>query len=277
MNSVITARARLILLALLGVCLSSTLIAAEDSPEWHEAERKAFVTLTQPEASLADAVRQIEQKAPISGQEAMFRASIFLRAGMNEQAIQSLRDLKRLSPDLAGSMVSSMYHSACDDRQVWDVAQAICEIFGERVTDITLENRLIKHMQETGWSDVQIDAWLAARPSGVRGFWLRERMRFNADGARAKLLAELAEGVRSTPTDADKAIEYLEVLTDLPQDPQAAPDLTWMSDVVRPRLATEAARLAELLNRLSAKAAAVVFYRKAIETSLTDEDLRELS
>ena len=112
---------------------------------------------------------------------------------MSQQAIKALKTLKRLCPQLGNYQVSSIYYSACDEHCDWDVAQGVADIFADNISEINLENRLLKHLLASGWSVAGIDNWLAQKPKGKNSFWVKERLRFNVKHDRAEeLLDQLA-------------------------------------------------------------------------------------
>ena len=61
----------------------------------------------------------------------MYKIDIYMRAGMNNEAIEMLRELKSLSPQLNDYQIGLIYYDACDAYEAWRVAKATVEIFAE--------------------------------------------------------------------------------------------------------------------------------------------------
>ncbi|HEY2882896.1 MAG TPA: hypothetical protein VGJ15_10690, partial [Pirellulales bacterium] len=225
--------------------ISSRAAFAEERPDWGQAQHEVSRILWQPNASIVALVRQVSQTPATNGQEAMFRLAVFMRAGLNDDAVNAVADLKRLDPKLGGGELDGIYYEACDHAHNWAVSQKLLETFADVVSVGDLENRLIKHFQESGWSVDKIDAWLADKPKGSQNFWIKERLRFNVANHREQLLEkQLADAVRAHPDDVAGALAYLAVLAEVHYDPNTTPDVAWVSEVVKPKLASDASEMA---------------------------------
>jgi tetratricopeptide (TPR) repeat protein len=250
-----------------------------ESPEWWQAEKEVTAALSKPGADIAVLAAAARTAKPATGREAMFNLSLLLRAGMNRDAQAAVKELKRTAPDLESHQVAGIYYLACDRLIAWDVAQTVVEEFAANVREISLGNRLLKHMQEAGRTVEQIDEWLAHKPPGRDNLWVKERLRFNVEHGRGDDLArEMCDQVRKTPDDAQRAIALLDALLYArPWKPgKSPPELAWMSETVKPKLATEAAELARRLKDFDQPAVAVTFYSRAVETPLTDKEIESL-
>jgi hypothetical protein len=256
----------------------------EATPDLSKAEQEVRAALVLPDASLAALVQQLGQSKPTSGQEALFRFSAFSRAGMETEAIQSLRDLKGFCPEFGrslvgygGSELTGMYYEACNKQRDWNLAQAIVDIFADNIIDVELESGLVKHLLDSGWSVEQIDEWLAAKPRGSGNFWINERLTFNKQrGRSAAFEKELADRVRAKPDDAAEALAFLNALLYARTAPKSL-DLAWMAKIVKPNRASDAQAIASRLAELGAPGSAAVFYRQAMDIPLTDDDIQEMT
>ncbi len=246
-----------------------------DEPDWGQAERELTTCLWVSNTPMATLARAATRQAVTDGQSAMFKASVFLWAGMNEHAIAALHELRRACPMLSSPQISRIYYEACECQDAWDIAQAAVELFAENVTELPLENRLLKHGLESGRTVQQIDAWLAARPPGIGSFWIKERLRFAQTHGRGKaLLEEWSARVRQDPT-VTNALVFLDALLYARQG-ERPPDLSWFADAVKPTRALEAQALAQQLQQLEAWASAVAYYEQAIAIPVTEPEVREL-
>ena len=252
--------------------------AQEKEPSWNQAQREATALLMKPEANLAALVKQVSASPPTSGQQALFRLSVLTRAGLTKESVQTLQTLKRLSPDLKEGQISGIYYEACDHLRAWEVAQALLELFAENVSVVDMETRLLDHWTKVGWTVSQIDAWLAARPKGKGEVWVKERRRFNLKNGRGEaLLRELEAHARANPQDMIGVQTYIGTLVEaLYTGRYPTPDLAWMISSIKPTRATDAASLASACVALSNKKTALSFYRKAIATALTTQELQSL-
>jgi len=249
---------------------------AESAPaDWWQAQREVTATLLEGKKSLTQWVAEASGAEPANAQEAFARISVFLRAGMTVAAVQALRDLKALCPGLESYQVSSLYYDAGDGAGAWEVAQAAVELFADDLSDLSLENRLLKHLLDRGWTVDQVDRWLADRPRGKDGFWVKERLRFNtAQGRGEALVKALADGVRAAPADIPGALVFLDALMGARRGDEAKPDLSWLATTLKPALATQAADLGTRLQTLGDLVTAAGFLRQGVEIPFTEAEAR---
>lgn len=251
-----------------------TLVAASagEAPDWWRAKSEVSRDLTH--SDLTQLVSEARTSETRDGQESMGKLYLFMRAGMEQDASHALKELKAVCPDLDNHQVASIYYTACDDFRAWDTAQRVVEVFADNLSELALGNRLLRHMEEAGWDYDRIDAWLADQPEGVGCFWIKERLAFQARHGRGEALtAELAAGAREHPEDAGRAIAFLEVLSHARPYGAEAQDLAWIADTVHPARATDAECMASLLKALGQPGTAEVFFRQAMETPLTREEV----
>ena len=249
--------------------------AGGESAEWWKAQRDVVDVLMEERADFADLLARVRAK-PRSAQEAMFRLNVLMRGGMNEEARETLSQLRELSPDLSNHQIGGIYYAACDEFSSWDLAQAVVEVFASNISQLALENRLLKHFEEAGWSVEKVDRWLADMPTGIENFWVKERLRFNVVRGRGDwLVRELVDRVKGNPQDIAGAIALLDGLIYARHTGEEKWDLSWMAETTKPTRATEAESIALRLKTLGQLAAAITFYSQAIETPLTDEEVHD--
>ncbi|UCD53053.1 MAG: hypothetical protein JSW27_10510 [Phycisphaerales bacterium] len=252
--------------------------ANRDMPDGWQAQRDVLAILMDQGQDFAKLVATAGASKPETGQEAMVKLSVLMRAGMTKEAIETVMELKELCPDLANHQIESVYYEACDYFSAWEVAQCVVEVFAGNISEIALENRLLKHLQKSGWSIEQVDRWLAAMPPGADGFWVNERLRFNTvHGRSERLVRELTNRVRGNPEDIDSAIMFLDALVYARHTGAEGWDFSWMAEAIRPQLTTEAEQIASRLKTLNNWMTAATFYIQAIDTPLTDEEVGHLA
>jgi len=161
--------------------------------------------------------------------------------------------------------------------KAWNVAKSAVEIFAETVSDLSLSNRLLKHLLATGWTFEEVDEWLAGMPKGKDGFWVKARLRFNTEHGRGEALAKkLCKEVRKNPEDLDGVFVLLDALYSARFVGEKKLELSWMPKEIRSKLATDAEEIARKLKRLENWEEAKSFYERAIDTPLTEEEVRRL-
>jgi len=267
-----------VVLAVMGSMQARALGGAgeEGRPDWLEAEREVGTVLVREGRDIADVVGEVMASRPKTGREAMFKLNVLMRAGMNEAAAEAVEELGELYPELQNYQISSVYYRACDDYEAWGLARRVLEVFAQRVTDVWLENRLLKHWLESGGRFDEIDGWFAEMPAGRKGYWVKERLRFNeSQGRGEKLVRELAAGVRENPEDIEGAVVFLDALIHAGNRRREELDLSWVAAAIKPRLGTEAEGIASRLKTLEKWEAASSFFKRAIATELTDEEVRD--
>ena len=253
-----------------GLAMSS---AAE--PVWWSTEEEATRLLFEQKRNIVELAREMIDSDPENAHEAMFKINIMMRTGMSEQAIKALKTLKRLCHQL--EEVSGIYYAACDEHYDWDVARNVAEIFADNISEINLENRLLKHLLASGWSVEDIDNWLAQKPRGKNSFWVKERLRFNVKHDRAEeLIDQLAAAVRKSPEDISGAMDFLDALSYSRHDIDDQWDVSWIGEACKPEQALQAAELAGRLETYRDWNTAAKFYHLAMTIPMTYEEAHHL-
>jgi tetratricopeptide (TPR) repeat protein len=217
---------------------------------------------------------QVGTKPATSAEQAWLRVIACVRTGRSARAVAALGHLGEVAPPPGGYPISRLYHELCDRYRDWKLAQHLLEAFEDSIHDVSLQNRLIKHWQEAGWSNGRIDAWLAARGPGYGGYWVMQRVRFRARcGTARALLDQLAETLRAEPADRARVVLFLDAAAMAHDGAQPPCDLGWMTKTLTGVAPLEASKIAEKLRRLSAHEQAVFFYKRALARPLTEEEV----
>lgn len=247
-------------------------------PDWWNTARDVTDLLFVQKKSLVDLVRSMMDTKPQDAHEAMLKINIMMRAGMTKEAKVALEALKELRPKLDNYSVNRIYYTAVDKYRAWEIARSTVEIFADNISELTLENRLLEHFQESGWGVTNIDNWLANMPVGKNNFWIKERFRFSAKhGEEKQLLQQLTEDLKKEPNDVAKAIAFLDAILYARDYAKDYWDPSWIAEICKPTEATEARSLAERLKRTKKWPAAAKVYRLAIAVPLTNEEVNNLA
>jgi len=251
--------------------------AASEPPTWLETQREVVTVLQERKTDLGDLVKQVNASMAGTCWEAMFKLNVLLRAGVDRAAVGAVDELRKHCQDLGNHEIQAIYYEACDHFEAWEVARRLVEVFADEIFDVDIENRLLKHFEETGWSVEAIDGWLAGLSPGREGFWIVQRVRFNNVHGRAEsVIRNLQDQIMRRPQDVDAAMVFVTALVHARYGDRDGWDLSWLSTTVRPRQATQAESLGAKLRELRAWPTAVVFYRQAINIPLTEEEVTKM-
>ncbi len=255
-----------------------TVYASQKPAEWGRAQSDVNSTLMQEGASIAELANEVNATSPKNAQDALFKICVLMRAGMNNETIVALKELKELNPEARNLPIYKIYDYACKELSAWEVAKATVEIFAETFYDIRLEYCLYGNLLNSGWTVERIDEWLADLSEGPFNRWGKERLRFQIRyGWGDDVIYELSDSVRQNPEDIKGMIEFLEMVTYARKNTDTKDwDLSWMTEIIKPKKATEAEKIASYLRQLSNVEPAVAFFRQAMDTPLTDKELRGL-
>lgn len=271
-------------LAALAALLSSGVICRSEeagpiarSESWAKTNQSVVELLFREQKDIVPWAQELSQTTPVTAPEAMRKLNVLLRAGLWSDAIQTFDQLHAVCPDLDNSSIQSIYHLLCDEFGAWEAAQHLVEVFADNIQELPLESRLLKHFIATGSSVEAIDEWLATRPAGKTGFWMRERLRFNASHARAgQILEKLSAEVRANPANIAGAIEFLDAVQIVGLGPEKRPDLSWFPAIVQPAGAADSQQVALHLQRFGEWASAASFYRAALAVPLSPEEVGQM-
>jgi tetratricopeptide (TPR) repeat protein len=260
-----------------GVGRGEEVDATAQTEWWEKTDHSVVELLLKEQKDIVALAQELNRSAPASAPEAMRKLNVLLRAGLWSDAVKAVDQLHAACPELANNPIESIYHSACDEFEAWEVAQRVVEEFADNISELPLENFLLRHFTDAGWSVDAIDGWLAARPSGRDGFWMKERLRFNASQGRAdKLIEKLTAEVRANPGNIAAAIQFLDAVLTAGFGPERRRDLSWVADTIHPKRATDAQEIAQRLQRLQEWAPAAAFFRAALKIPLSNEEVRKM-
>ncbi|MBL7214079.1 MAG: hypothetical protein ISS71_00205 [Phycisphaerae bacterium] len=253
-------------------------IEAQETADWWKSHQDTKIALLDQQIPIAQVVAKVSAKTPKNAQDAMFKLNIFLRVGMNKEAIDALQELKALNPQMENPQIAEIYYDACSEFAAWDVAKATVEIFVDNISELTLYNRLLEHLTKAGWTFEQVDSWLANMPKGIDNYWIKQRLSFNAQyGKTAELVQKLSDIVRKNPQNIEGATAFLDALTHIGSREFSTLDLSWMAETVHSESAAQTAKIASILKTLEQWKSAIQFYRQAISIPLTEAEVRNLS
>lgn len=143
---------------------------AAERAGWWKTEAKAIELLFVQKRSIVELVRELSVLEPVDAHQAMLKINIMMRAWMNSEVVETLKILKGLCPNLENYQISGLYYAATHKYSSWDVARRTVEIFADNISELTLENRLVEHFENSGWSVDDIDNWFADMPAGENSF-----------------------------------------------------------------------------------------------------------
>ena len=285
-----------IILLGLGVAILSTASAmANEKAQWYICDANVQNNLMSGKWNICDIAQKLSTEKPQTASEALTKLSVMLRAGLDRQAIETVRQLKKFQDDIADNYIESIYYSSGDKYGAWDVAQALLETFPEKLCGISLSGRLTKHMYQAGWSVEKIDGWMVeqqkkARKSdksdalcdfydkrGSEG-WIVQRMQFlTTMGNEQPLVAELETEILKNPHNTVAMLDYLELLGNITPKRREQYNIANTINAYKPSSSPAANAVADALFHIEQTKAASKFYDLALKMPLTDKDAKWFS
>lgn len=256
-------------------------IQAQGKPDvdpllWTKIDMAADTLLFEKKMDIEDLVAKVSAGTPATLQDAMFKLNVLMRAGMIEESITALKELKRFWSGGIFDAVSGIYDEASKVHSSWRLVKALIEIFADNIQQLHLDYSLLRNMKEAGWTVEQIDDWMAQLPPGYDHLWIKERLRFNNEHERgAALVRQLSDSVRKNPEDIAWAVDFLKILRETRVRNEKY-DLEWMAGIIKPARAIQAYTLADNLADLHVWTTAAVFFQRAMEVRITDDEIQEL-
>jgi tetratricopeptide (TPR) repeat protein len=240
---------------------------ADEPVSWDRTQREVIEQLRS--RDVGDWARSIvKTPVPQDASGLFLRIAVLLRAG----------HLPGLDPcfDALGKLPAAVQSTEASDlggllilRKEWDLARRLFE----RVPQA--HPRYAEHFLDA-WpapaTTAEIDAWLVARARANVDGWFGTRVHFlEKRNALGPLVAELASGVRAAPADTRGVMRYVDAQARLSR----AADVSWLVEVVKPRLAVDAAAVGQHVAALWPKVA-VPFLTRALDMPFTEEDERSV-
>jgi hypothetical protein len=207
--------------------------------DWWSVKNDVGLRLNSGGINLIDWASELIDREPTTPQEAVVKANVMMRVGLNDEtvaALQSLKSLQLEGESPTNYLISNIYYAATDEYEAWDVAAKVAEIFDTDIQEMSIENRLIRHWEEIEDRNAdEIDVWLAQRvlnaveAEAERGlsdqqqqrnrmfgqptpaqFWRTVRLRhLTKHGKAGAFLRELELEVRENPSNVEMAVVYL--------------------------------------------------------------------
>ena len=136
-------KVRIFLGLTMALMFSTPVWSEEPAPDWWRTQREVSELLSEGKRDLIELVKEVRARRSSSASESMTKLDILLRAGLEQSAIQAIRELEEFSPRLAAHQVSLIYHQLCDSYEAWEVARRLLEVFEDVVSDLSVQGRLI--------------------------------------------------------------------------------------------------------------------------------------
>ena len=249
----------------------------KDPPDWWKAQQEITLRLNKTDQSLFQLVVQRTNAIPDTAQICLEDINLFLRAGLFDQANARIDRMQAMCPELNNSLISSIYYAACDHFQAWEIAQHILDVYANQVSELALENRLLKYLTENGWTPQKIDEWLAKKTLGTNGFWIKERVGYRARCGTADILIQEHSEKTRINRDIDQALLLLDSLQHAKPYLKTVPELNWLSSVIKPEQAIQAEQIGSRLKQLGQWKPASEYLRLALNIPLSQEEVRQLA
>jgi tetratricopeptide (TPR) repeat protein len=245
---------------------------------WWAVRKEIGETIDRERITLADYAGRVLQGRPENAHDSLIRIAVCLSAGLGSSLREEMATLKSLAPDIPNSFVEGMYYQAFDELKSPESALQIVEVFSASLTELCLDNRLLKHFSEKGWTVDRIDEWLEKKGFGKDGFWLKERFAFNArQGTQDRVFAVFFKQIRERPENLVVPSLVLDALVRAKPWMKERVDLSWLPETVCLRKASEMEAFASRLAILDNWKAAADFYSRAIATPLQPEELNGMA
>ena len=258
--------------------------------------------------NLVDWAAEILDVKPKNAIETLIKINVLQNAGLDRQAAETVRLLKKFYPDPADPIARETAHTIL--RDVWDrsravhTAVAVCETFPQYISGMYHHrfSQIFDQLREEGWSDAQREKWLIKLESQVSreliywdrpqldhpgGILILTRYRMQtSDEARRKIFTQLEQDIEKHSDDAVKAYYFLLLWEEtFREDKHRNRKMVWFAQTSRPQRYQDAYAFADLLYRwyrsgrfLSTEPARIMLQRaktlfeKAEQTSATAKE-----
>ncbi|WP_162051056.1 MULTISPECIES: hypothetical protein [unclassified Lentimonas] len=283
------------------VCAQAQVVEAKS---WWGIDAEVGRQLINEEMDLLDWADALSESTPSNAREALLKMNVCVRVGLDDAACDALRAFAEyIEPRQSQHELEGMYNALWGYYEAYPVALCFVETFAYKVL---LSSSFLKYYQEEvseaeRWSDAFLAQWLEDRVASVVAYGLANPPRednpyWNADpfspqlrpifiwrtaqlkhlakiGKAAALLDSLQADVLELPTDGGRLFAYLNAIRVMRNVDRAYQvDLKWIESC-RPARATYQHRIARELMQMEEVDLAEVFYRYALDTSLTKEEL----
>lgn len=242
-------------------------------PSFHKVRTEVKGQLSSEKRNLVDWAAELLKKEPKDVKEAMIKMEVLCRAGLDSHAAKSVEQIKSLSLPIqdnntARDNIRLLINMACNEYQAFQTARSIVEAFPEQINRSTSSSisRLIRHLQNDGWDQDQVDNWLDKLQAKAsknksplpphrqqnpwyirheerpRTVWITLRVQ-NRKGydERAELVEKMEQEARQNPDDTMKMLDFLYVRRMVPyRSNNDRPDPSWIADIAQPKTSIDA-------------------------------------
>lgn len=206
--------------------------------------------------------------------EILRRLDISVRAGLTEDALAMVDALTSSRPAMEKHELLSVA-SYLIDRRDWAVARRVLERFPQ--VEHGGVPKMIEAWLNTGTAPEEIDRWLEARAVGNFPFWTLHRVKLRLRlGTQGQLLDALLAAVKVEPTNAAKAILYLDALAAADAASRAERPVSWMGDLCKPVSAGACYELGTKLYARGEVRAACAIFERSMTLPFTEDDARRV-
>ena len=151
---------------------SDILAAEEETPQFSEVESDVTWQLLGEEKNLIDWATELLKTEATTPRDAMVKISVCLRAGLYDEAADTVVQLKELMPEISKYDVERIFLKASHRREGWSVCLTVIETFAHKINKFTPYFWVVDHYRDERkvdqpWSDDQLLEWLAARVASV--------------------------------------------------------------------------------------------------------------
>jgi hypothetical protein len=208
--------------------------------------------------------------------EKCFNILMYIRGGVPEKAIETLKEMKNKYPHL--NYLSDLYFEIKNYSQP-KVLNTLVSLYPIELEQYWLD--YVKYLYtEEEWSFDKIINWLDSLPKTDKIFRFNNpkqydnRLYIKKDyykwmGKEKEFIIDMFDSIKNSDADGDKVLTYLDVINNTDFIGYGFV-LKWISQYIKPNYSTDALFVAEILNRFNYYEEALHFYEIALNTELTD-------
>ncbi|MCK5852314.1 hypothetical protein KAH27_04715 [bacterium] len=104
--------------------LSLNIFAVTEKVDLQRARMDVSAKLSSKKISVINLATNLCKSKPGTAQEAIFNLFVFMQAGMTDEAVNMLHEVKNSAATISEYQINSIYYDACNFKD-WDVAKAI--------------------------------------------------------------------------------------------------------------------------------------------------------
>lgn len=290
---------RAIVLSLLAVAgfFPSANLYAENQPHWSNIDSDVQDKLFSGKWDICEVAKSLAAKEPQNATEAMTKLSVMLRAGMDDQAVQTVKQLKKFVGEMNENSLAGLCYDCAYRDYGMKLAMAVAETFPE-ICKYKMDMWAI-HFTKAGWSHERIDNWMAEREKQAEHpqfkddipeefgdlrycnmsyweatcAWRIERMDYLVSVGKGENFADQIKlEIEKNPSDIKNMLCYMHLLTRLPSNSPQRRNIGKLVDIYKPKTALEANTVANYLMAARYYREALKLNMQAIEMPLTEKE-----